>query len=349
MNQISDVFRSKLAVICAAIGIEPQWLLACMTFESQLDPARRNVVSGAVGLIQFMPGTARRLGTTPDALATMTAEEQLDYVERYFADYHGRLATFEDTYMAILWPLAVGQPNDFVLFRAGTSAYDQNKALDRGGKGFVTKADAASFPAKYLTDTPIVSPTTTTGTDMPIPLLISLITAFGPSLAELIPQIAKMMKPDSISSAKDAANVSKVLDVITQAAGTPNVQAAVEAMQASPELTQTVTTAIVNDPQIQQIIEVGTGGIVAARASNLQAQGDRPFWYNPAFWISLTLLAMPFMLLVDCFYVHPDKYQESIRTQIVTGVLLIISMVGAYWLGTLAAARKPGDVVATDK
>ena len=30
---------------------------------------------------------------------------------------------------------------------------------------------------------------------------------------------------------------------------------------------------------------------------------------------------MPMMLLVDVFYVHPDKYTGEIRTQIVTGVL----------------------------
>lgn len=43
--------------------------------------------SGAIGLIQFMPSTAKGLGTSTSALKQMTAVDQLAYVEKYFAPY----------------------------------------------------------------------------------------------------------------------------------------------------------------------------------------------------------------------------------------------------------------------
>jgi hypothetical protein len=51
----------------------------------------------------------------------MTAEAQLDFVEKHFRPFTGRLQTIEDTYMAVLLPKAVGKGRDFVLFeRAST-------------------------------------------------------------------------------------------------------------------------------------------------------------------------------------------------------------------------------------
>jgi hypothetical protein len=104
--------------------------------------------SGAVGLIQFMPSTAAALGTSTEALAKMTAENQLDFVRQYFAPQRGRLQSLDDVYMAILWPGAIGKPNDFVLFDKSDTAhpkrYIQNAGLDFNGDGKVTKAEAAA-------------------------------------------------------------------------------------------------------------------------------------------------------------------------------------------------------------
>ena len=49
-----------------------------------LIPAVLFALFGATGLIQFLPSTARGLGTTTDALAGMSSVEQLNYVEKYF-------------------------------------------------------------------------------------------------------------------------------------------------------------------------------------------------------------------------------------------------------------------------
>jgi hypothetical protein len=119
--------------------------MAAMAFETgeTFSPSTMNARSKATGLIQFMPSTAESLRTTIEQLAQMTAEAQLDFVEQYFHPFTGRLQSLEDTYMAILFPVAIGQSNDFVLFRRGTVAYDQNRGLDANGDGLVTKDEAA--------------------------------------------------------------------------------------------------------------------------------------------------------------------------------------------------------------
>ncbi len=150
--KVSAEFRNRVRQISSDIGIDPNFLMAAMAFETgeTFSPSIRNKTSGATGLIQFMPKTATSLGTTTDALAAMTAEQQLDYVARYFSPFRGKLRSLEDVYMAILWPKAVGLSNETVLFAAPSMAYEQNKGLDRNGDGKVTKAEAAAPVAAKL-------------------------------------------------------------------------------------------------------------------------------------------------------------------------------------------------------
>ncbi len=144
--RVSPAFRAKVRKIAAGLGCEPNYLMACMAFESgeTFSPKVLNAAgSGAVGLIQFMPSTAKGLGTTSAALAAMTAEDQLEFVEKYFKG-QPPVRTLEDVYMAILWPRAVGKPNGYVLFAAPSVQYHLNRGLDRDRDGAVTKAEAAA-------------------------------------------------------------------------------------------------------------------------------------------------------------------------------------------------------------
>jgi hypothetical protein len=145
-KKVSAEFRSKVIEICARIKINADYLMAAMAFESgeSFSPSIQNASgSGAVGLIQFMPSTAKGLGTTTSELSKMTTEQQLDYVEKYFKPHSGKLQTLEDIYMAILWPAAIGKPNDHILFKKGSAAYTQNAGLDIDKDGNITKAEAA--------------------------------------------------------------------------------------------------------------------------------------------------------------------------------------------------------------
>lgn len=155
--RVSPAFRDGVRRMGAWLGISPDYLMACMAFETgrTFDPAIRNHAgSGAIGLIQFMPSTAAALGTSTEALAEMSACQQLIFVENYFRPWKGRLRTLSDVYMAILWPGAIGKPEGWVLFRSDDKAhpkrYLQNAGLDFDRDGTITKAEAADGPARQL-------------------------------------------------------------------------------------------------------------------------------------------------------------------------------------------------------
>lgn len=134
-------------------GPKVENLMTCMKFESNLKPDAKNPMSSGSGLIQFMESTARRLGTTTANLRAMSATRQLSYVYKYFKEYKDRgfklhQWSLEDTYMAILWPAAIGKSEDFRVFindpNKMKDAYDVNKGLDLDKDGFITKKEAAA-------------------------------------------------------------------------------------------------------------------------------------------------------------------------------------------------------------
>jgi hypothetical protein len=144
-----DFCRKVIGMSNALLVPDPSFLMACMAFESgeTFSPSVKNAAgSGAIGLIQFMPATAQALRTSTEELAAMTAEQQLAYVSQYYAPLYGKLQSLSDVYMAILWPAAIGKPEDFVLFRKNDAAhprrYIQNAGLDWNHDGVITKAEA---------------------------------------------------------------------------------------------------------------------------------------------------------------------------------------------------------------
>jgi hypothetical protein len=153
-KRVSSAFKRRVIEISAELGLDPNNLMAAMAFESArtFRADIENPFSGAAGLIQFMPATAKGLGTSTAALKRMTPVAQLEFVRRYFLPQKGRLNDLNDLYMAILWPRAVGRPASHVLFVNGSRQYSQNKGLDVNFDGVVTKAEAASRVQQHLVE-----------------------------------------------------------------------------------------------------------------------------------------------------------------------------------------------------
>jgi hypothetical protein len=145
-------FVQKVDEIASDLGASPEHLLAVMNFETggTFSPTEKNKAgSGATGLIQFMPATAKEITgeqtkeAAIKALSKMSATEQLDYVKKYLEPFKGKLNSLEDVYMAVLWPKAVGKDSEYALFKEGTKAYWQNRGLDINEDGIITKAEAS--------------------------------------------------------------------------------------------------------------------------------------------------------------------------------------------------------------
>lgn len=123
------------------------YLLTCMALETKrtFDPAITNSI-GATGLIQFMPSTAKELGTTTDALRQMSFVEQLDYVFKFFEIYGWikKCDRLEDYYLTIFYPSYVGKPLTEVIARKGSSVYEKNPLFDKTKRGYFTVGDVGA-------------------------------------------------------------------------------------------------------------------------------------------------------------------------------------------------------------
>ncbi len=153
-SRFSPGFLAKVQEVAAKLQINWMDLLICMAFETggTFSPSEVNRSSGATGLIQFMPSTAKGLGTTTAALARMSQVEQMKYVEMYLSNKKLKGASFADIYMSIIFPAAVGKPDSYILFGKGAAisryefnkAYAQNKGLDINKDGSITKGETAA-------------------------------------------------------------------------------------------------------------------------------------------------------------------------------------------------------------
>lgn len=141
---VTPEFLREVEGVAQRVGAQPEHLMAAMSFETGGTFASdvKNPRSSATGLIQFMDSTAKGLGTSTAALAQMTPTEQLQYVEKYFEPYRGRLNDLESVYTTIL----AGSPHDAndVLFNQGEKAFGPNRELDVDGDGRITAAEATA-------------------------------------------------------------------------------------------------------------------------------------------------------------------------------------------------------------
>lgn len=153
-------FMLKLNKICEDLKTNPNWMLLVMYKESGFNPSKPNPNGGAVGLIQFMPETAKGLNTSTEELKRMSAIEQLDYVYKFYKQFTGKLNSVQDLYLATFLPIMVGKniDSDTVLKYKGISAQglaQANPAIDLNKDNQITKGEFDEYvtkgiPSKYL-------------------------------------------------------------------------------------------------------------------------------------------------------------------------------------------------------
>ncbi|MDR2824738.1 MAG: transglycosylase SLT domain-containing protein [Prevotellaceae bacterium] len=146
-----ETFKAKVESISQKLGINPDWLMMVMYAESRINPAKLNNASGASGLIQFMPATARGLGTTVEYLRTLSNVAQLDWVYKYFSKYAGKIQSAYDLYKITFFPISLGKPQNWVFESSTLSASKiaaQNPTTDINKDGKITIAEFEQYVDK---------------------------------------------------------------------------------------------------------------------------------------------------------------------------------------------------------
>jgi len=153
ITENKEAFIEKVKQVARYLWVSADHLMFLMWFETAhtLDSHIQNSI-GATGLIQFMPNTARYLGTTTDALKKMSNVEQMDWVQKDLARFRYQFQDFVDLYCAIFWPAAVGKPDTYRItsdiVAKQNPLFDINKDKDIE-KSEIRAALTRQIPDKY--------------------------------------------------------------------------------------------------------------------------------------------------------------------------------------------------------
>lgn len=177
------------------------------------------------------------------------------------------------------------------------------------------------------------------GSFSPIPLKVEpmapFIAAALPQLITAIPELIRSFGDGQVTE-RNAKAAEAVLQVVQTATGTPNAQAAVEAVQNDPAAREAATQALEREHWFEST-EAGGGGIAGAREFNLRVSDGDPL-RMPALWISVLLL-VPVYAVVGAV-IFGENWSAEVRIQVVTAVLATMGIVGAFWLGSSFAKRE---------
>jgi lysozyme len=176
-----------------------------------------------------------------------------------------------------------------------------------------------------------------------------IVAALMPSLISAIPEIAKLFGSGPRTD-KTAAIAQKVAETVIAATNTTNLQAAVETVQADPQMRQQATEAV--QAIWYELQEIG-GGISAAREFSAKTAADgASFIRMPAFWISLALLPLLYGT-VYAVLTGGDGFTSELRAAIASSVVTgVLGAVAGFWLGssfTTSRSRGLGATPATDQ
>lgn len=145
-----QLFAERVQEISDNLGIDADWLMLVMYFESGLNSRAVNRTSGATGLIQFLPSTASGLGVSTERLREMSAVDQLYYVEKYLTPYKNKMKDFVDVYLAVFYPSAIGKSDSYVL---GGDNYAKvardNSIFDTNKDGKITRGEVADYYSNW--------------------------------------------------------------------------------------------------------------------------------------------------------------------------------------------------------
>ncbi|WP_183037447.1 hypothetical protein [Chryseobacterium sp. AG363] len=150
-GKVSCEFRNKVVQIAKNLELPQEnyeganWLMTIIALESaysfspKCGTFRKNPDENSkykyIGLIQFGKAAAEEIGTTRTHLMSLTAEQQLDYVEKHFKKkmYKNLLKNRTALYLAVNYPNSTAHASEknYVVYDSTKDAYDDNSMFKR--------------------------------------------------------------------------------------------------------------------------------------------------------------------------------------------------------------------------
>lgn len=295
---------------------------------------------------------------------TLTEAEYEQLLGERIAEFEGALNAYVkvpltqsqfDALFSWTWNVGIGAMRDSTLLEklnAGdyAAAADQLLAWDRVTVDGVRRSDPAlaarrqreraRFLASEQPPAPIVeSKPTWEAKPVPSPFILAAL----PELVRLIPGLIRVFGSDGRVTERNAQAAEAVIQVVQTATGATNAQAAVEAVRDDAALRAAATEALDRENWFAPT-EAGGGGIAGAREFNERVSDGNPM-KMPALWISILLL-IPVYAVVGSVVLWGEGWSAEVRIQVVTAVLAVMGIVGAFWLGSSFGSQRKDATLA---
>ena len=147
--------QSKINAVknCATkLNWDPNWIMAVIYKESAktFSPSIWNPAHTAIGIIQFTQIAAKQLGTTLAAISTMSFEQQMDLVYKFYYPYRNKVKSYSDVYLVTFFPVALNHSKDlnYVFQANGLSKENialQNPAINLNHDDKITMAEFQTY------------------------------------------------------------------------------------------------------------------------------------------------------------------------------------------------------------
>jgi GH24 family phage-related lysozyme (muramidase) len=257
-------------------------------------------------LVRYANDVSRAIGSAP------TTQGQFDALVSFVFNV-GQGAFADSTLLRLL------NSREYIAAEMQFQRWNLNDGKVMPGLTNRRKAEAAMFSG--------AAPITESKPTWEAPMSPFLIAAL-PALVEAIPGLIRNFGKGEVTE-RNAQAAGRVLEIVQVATGTANAQAAVEAVKDDPAARTAATDALDREGWFA-VTESGGGGIEGARKFSIETKGS--FWAMPAFWVSILLLAPLYVVVYAVLF--QQGWPDTIKVQVVTAILAVISIVGAFWLGS---------------
>jgi muramidase (phage lysozyme) len=183
--------------------------------------------------------------------------------------------------------------------------------------------------------TPPAAPAATQEHRSMAPVLAALL----PSIVALIPELGKLFGSGTEVADRNLKAAEKVAGILVQTTQTPNLQAAVEQIQSSPD--SLVAARVAVQAAWYDFAEAGGGGIEGARAHNdaaMSGDGWRSIGYAAAIAVLAVMIVGGGGLMMWTLIRDPATPPDQ-RGMLIGAIVATISAVVAYFFGSSASSR----------
>jgi hypothetical protein len=165
---------------------------------------------------------------------------------------------------------------------------------------------------------------------------------FLPAILEMIPSLMGIFGKGE-KGAQNAQAAQIVVNAFKAAVpGAINEQDAVQKVQADPALKAQVKAAVMADPAVLGLVEVG-GGVAAARAGNLAlVTGAQKWWQlvlNPVLLVTLLTLPLVYMFAWGLMPFLSKVSSDVISQTMGTIIGLVLGSIMGFWMGQTYTAN----------